>query len=192
MAGAAVVIVRDRTGPGRYTQYTGRLVVPLLVCVDGLAALSALVRQPATGVGGIAAGLASGGLLAYRVSHTTRTAVTTRTIAIHRFVEGITPAALALVGPAVTAVGVVVLSAHTVLECVVVAGQRTGVRKRVGAVLLVSGMFAIDAVVGAVGLVGVPVSRLLLSAVAGGALLAFGIAESQSRDTTPVNERMAT
>lgn len=185
LAGTGVVVARDGTATGRYARYLSRLVGPLLVCIGGLAALSALFRQPGMAAGGVAVGLGIGAVLATRATHSTRTAMTTGTIGLHRFAEGAALASLALVGPAVTALGVAVLAGHTALECVVVAGQRTRPVAAITAVCAVSGLFVLGAAAGAVGLFAVPVSRALLGAVLGGALLAFGLQASRPGSQIP-------
>lgn len=179
LSGAAVVVLRERASTERYAQVGSRVLGPLLVVVGGLAVFSATARQPTLGVGGIAVGGAIGALLVVRAGHDTRTGVTTGAIALHRFLEGVALAALSLVGPSVTALGVLVLAGHTVLECVVVAGQRARPTAALLAVCGVSGMFVLGAAAGTAGVAIVPGSRVASTAVLGSVLLVFGLSEAR-------------
>jgi len=79
-------------------------------------------------------------------------------------------------------VGLVVLSVHTVAECIAVGGQPDCSRSRaVGAVLVIAGSFIAGAGIGTVGLVAVPTAlRTGAVAIVGGLLFTVGLAESRS------------
>jgi hypothetical protein len=188
LSGVAAIVVRKHASTERCARVGSRVLGPLLVMIGGLAALFATARRPALAVGGIAAGGAAVLLVAW-AGHNTRTGVTTGAIALHRFLEGVALAALSLVSPSVTVFGVLVLAGHTVLECVVVAGQRARPMAALLAVCGVSGMFVLGAAAGTAGIATIPGSRVVSTAVLGSVLLVFGLSEARPNRPVPDGER---
>ena len=189
LSGVAAIVVGKHASTERCARVGSRVLGPLLVMIGGLAALSATARRPALAVGGIAAGGAAAVLLVAWAGHDTRTGVMAGAIALHRFLEGVALAALSLVSPSVTVFGVLVLAGHTVLECVVVAGQRARPMAALLAVCGVSGMFVLGAAAGTAGIATIPGSRVVSTAVLGSVLLVFGLSEARPNRPVPDGER---
>jgi len=158
----------------------GRTVGPLLVGLGAVAAGPVALEHPVTGVVGAALGLVAGAVVAAIGGCGRCGDATVGAVALHRLVEGLTLAGVAASGAAIGTVGVLVLSGHTVLECVAIAGQPArGRSEAVGAVLAVSAVFVAGAVLASQGLLTVgPVGRRWAGAVVGGLLVALGVAET--------------
>lgn len=178
-AGALVALGCARLADVRRARLLGRAVGPLLIGLGGVAVVAALLQRPVAAVGSGSVGLLAGGAVVARGGCGVCADVTTGAIAVHRFVEGLALAALAVTGASISVAGVVVLAGHTVVECVAVAGQQArDPLPAVGAVAGILTAFVLGVGVGTVGLgVGVPLPEPLVGAVVGGLLLALGMGE---------------
>ncbi len=179
LAGVLAAVGRGRSSTTVLSRLVGRAVGPLLAGIGGTAAVSAILQQPTTGVGGAAIGLTAGVLVATRGGCGLCADVTVGAIAVHRLVEGITLAALSVAGSSLGVLAILVLAGHTVAECVAIGGRsELGQLRAIGAVLVVEAVFVLGAVLGTVGLVTAgTIPRLWVAAVVGGLLVALGIAE---------------
>lgn len=188
LGGGLAIWAQGSTPAEGVTRLVVRAVGPLLVAIGISAVVSVLASRPSIGLGGGSVGLLAGAVLAFGGDRGTCRDVTVGAIALHRFVEGVTLAALSGAGAVVGLVGAAVLSVHTVAECVAIAGSPArGRRRAIGSVALVTLLFVLGAAVGVAGLaVLAPPVRLGAVALVGGALVALGVDEWRPFSPFPV------
>lgn len=156
-----------------------RAVGPLLVIIGCWAVVGSALQRPAVTAGGVTLGLVAGLVVAARGGCKQCADLTVGAIAIHRFVEGLLLAGLAVAGASVGVIGTVVLSLHAIIECVAIVGHPTrDSRQAIAAVALVSVAFVLGAVVGVTALSAVEaVPRVWTGGIVGGLLVAVGVTE---------------
>jgi hypothetical protein len=162
----------------RLPAISGTAVGFLLVAVGVMTAAPVLAARPVMGSSGLILGGAVGGSLTFRTAHT-HTDVTVGAIGFHRLVEGISLAAVLHAGSVIGAVGFVVISGHTIVECTAIGGHPGLDRRRaVAAVVLIESVFVAGVFLGAVGVTTAAVPVSWLSAAVGSVLLMVGVDET--------------
>lgn len=188
-AGLLAASSRARLSDHIVSHLLDRAIGTILVGLGLLAGVSTVLQQPAIGVGGILVGAAAGIAVAVLGSCGVCADVTVGAIATHRVIEGVALAAISTVGSSVGLFGVLVISGHTVVECIAIGG-RSGLSstKAVGAVLFVEAVFVFGVLLGTVGIVTLTaVPQPWLAAIVGGLLVTLGVAEIRPLPRSPLS-----
>ena len=154
----------------------------LLVTVGAMAGRSAVADQLTTGVGGVFVGVGIGIVAISYGSCGLCAEVTIGAIAIHRAVEGLVIAALAVAGTTISVLGILILSGHTIAESIAI-GLNSNLERRqiIVAISSINMVFVLATTIGASNLITnsmIPTDWIV--AITAGILISLGVSEFQS------------
>lgn len=180
-AGLVAIGAHSRHRTPTMVKYVHRVVGVLFIGIGAAASVSILQRALPVALGGVSIGILGGTLLTVYTADNTRPELAVGAIAIHRFIEGSTLAALSVAGQAISIVSVAVLTLHAVLECLSIGLHPSFTRLQAfGAVLIVTVGFALGLGIGTVGFTAIgATSEEWVVATVAGLLIVFGTAEAQ-------------